>query len=222
MNENNKINKCNLIDMAFGKKLSAKMEKRIAEQYTKVLKAVVRHLKKKFNSSIFDGDYEEIASNAALYTLAYILVTKGELSTDVNEWTSAACWKAKLLVLDVLRSNAYKNEGLFVDASFGTDEGEILEDAPIMTRAAEEYYGENLAKKEHEADIERVRRAFKNFLRECCTFRTALIYWVRVMDAHSMEDVCKAFKMTPDAVSVTVHRVEKKWKDKGRAYYDAA
>ena len=208
--------------MAFGKKLSAEVEKRIAQQYAKVLKAVVRFLKNKFASSIFDGDYEEIGAEAALYTLAYILVTQGGLSQDIREWTSAACWKAKLLVLDVLRSHAYKNEGLFLDASFKTDGGEILDDGPILTHAAEEYYQECQAKKEHQESLGRVRRAVKNFLRECCSPRTALIYWARVMDEHSMEDVCKSFKMTPGAVSVAVNRVEKKWKDKGRGYYDAA
>lgn len=225
MKENKKYekeNKGNLIDMAFGKKLSAVVEKRISEQYAKVLKAVVRYLKNKFALSIFDGDYEEIGSNAALYTLAYILVTQGELSEDVKEWTSAACWKAKLLVLDVLRSNAYKNEGLYVDVTSDTDEGEILDDGPIMTRAAEEYYRECQAKNEHLENVERVHRAFKNFLHECCSPRTAQIYWARVMDEHSMKDVCKSFNTTPGAVSVTVNRVEKKWKDKGRGYYDAA
>ena len=225
MNENNKydkVNKGNLIDMAFGKKLAAKVEKRIAEQYEKVLKAVVRFLKNKFSSSIFDGDYEGIASNAAVYTLAFFLVTKGELSEDIQEWTSAACWKAKLLLLDVLRSNAYKNEGLYLDVPFETEEGEVLEDGPIMTRAAEEYYQMCQAEKEHQESLGRVRRAVKNFLHECFSPRTAEIYWARVMDEHSMKDVCQLFDMTPGAVSVTVNRVEKKWKDKGRGYYDAA
>lgn len=225
MNENKKYDKVikgNVIDMAFGKQLSAKVEKRISEQYAKVLKAVVRYLKNKFNSSIFDGDYQEISSNAAIYTLAYILVTQGELSENIKEWTSAACWKAKLLVLDVLRSHAYKNEGLYLDASFETDEGEILEDGPIMTRAAEECFLERQAEMKHQENIKRVRRAVKNFLYDCCSPRTAKIYWARVMDELSMDDVCKFFHMTPNAVSVTVNRVEKKWEDKGPDYFDAA
>ncbi|MCQ2393042.1 MAG: hypothetical protein MJ249_02035 [Kiritimatiellae bacterium] len=221
-NKYDEVEKGSVFERAFGKKLSAEVEKRISGQYTKVVKAVTRFLKNKFSSSIFDGDYEEIGSNAALYTLAYILVTQGRLSENIQEWTSAACWKAKLLVLDVLRSNAHKNEALLLDVPFKNGVGEILDDGLIMNRASMEYYRESQLNEAHLERVGRVRRAIKNFLSESCSPRMAQVYWARVMDERSMEDVCKSFKMTPGAVSVAVNRVEKKWKDKGRGYYDAA
>lgn len=221
-NMNKETAENNIYKSVFGKKLAPIVEKHINAHFLSVCQKVTRMLKNKFSSSISEFEREDVATVAVLYALMYFLNTKGDVPADEKEWVALSVWKAKMCTLDYLRSHSYQDERLLVDSPVENKEGESFDESPIITRASWDEYCAAQREEDHLDNQKRVLRAFKCFLRDCCTPRSAAIYWARVMDSRTMDDVCESFQMTPGAVSVTVNRIGEKWKIEGRRYYDAA
>ena len=192
----------------------------LAKMYGRVFRAVENAVRKYRQLSAVTR--EDIAAKALVSGLAYGLAQHGAIPASEEDWIGLACWKARRLALDEVRTQQRAPLVLSLDASVENGEGEAFAESPVFARHSHACWHAAQAEAAYDELVDQTRGALRGFLSDHCSDRTAAIFWARVMDGWALEDVCRTYHASADYVYVTVCKVKKAWMRHGREYYRAA
>ena len=209
------------VHAAFEKHVFTPLENRALERmYGRVFHAVERALCK--YRQLPAAVREDIAARSLVSGLAYGLALNGTIPAHAEDWAGLACWKAARLALDAIRAQQRDPLVLTLDAAVENGEGETFAESPVIARHAYNHWRTARLENAFDALVGQTRGALRDFLADNCSARTAAIFWARVMDGWTLEDVCRTYHASADYVYVTISRVKKAWVRHGRDYYHAA
>ena len=187
-------------------------------QYNSVIKSVQRMLNHKFYA-IDELTREDIVSAAIAYAYMYLSSTGKDFG--IKDWTTLSCWKARRLALSEVRRRKHELVDLTLDNPFVNDEGEELEDSFAMIQGSVRAYDYEQFDLGRQQSRRQVRKAMVRVLKNEVSRRHAQIFWSRVMDELPTDVVCKRFGITADGLYVIVHRINNRWNDFGKGYFNA-
>lgn len=172
-----------------------------------VLHAAASNIHKSFHLDYHTA--EDIASEAAAYALKGIQ----EFGSPVEEkeWTNKTIWKARNLTRDRIKKLTNPDELLILGQPFVDENGMAFEDHPTLVKIAMERFATatvcDLEMREN-MQLHREKRDRKaQFVRSNYARRSADIFIAHALKHMSIADICKKFCTTPNAVSVTVSRI---------------
>lgn len=190
----------------------------LTAQFETIIKSVLKMLGHRFHS-LDELTREDIASAAITY--AYMYLDPQGKDFGIKDWLSLSYWKARHLALSEIRRQKRELVSLTLDNPFVNEKGDEFEDSPVVVHGSAQAYSTSQFDRGWQLSRNQVRKAMLRFLKKEVTRRNAKIYWSRVMDQLPTDVVCRRFGVTAGSLYVIVNRINSRWNDLGKGYFNA-